>query len=81
MRETKHIDIGLIRMDRYPLNPSTLSLIKYLESGGDVPPIKVTKHPKGGYVIKDGRHRITANKLLGNKKIKARFSNTPLRDY
>jgi len=74
-RQTCLIDIGLIRMDRYPMNPSTLSLIDYLRNGGKVPPIKVAKHSKGGYVIRDGRHRILASKLLGITKIQAKFSN------
>lgn len=58
-------------MDRYPLNPSTLDLIDYLRSGGSVPPIKVKRLPTGNYEIRDGRHRITAYKLLGKTHIKA----------
>ena len=69
------IDVGLVRIDRYPMNPSTLSLIDYLREGGEVPAIKVAKHPKGGYIIRDGRHRVLAHKMLGIKKIKAKFSD------
>ena len=75
------IDIGLIRMDRYPMNKSTLSLIDFLREGGEVPAIQVAKHPKGGYIIRDGRHRVLANKLLGHKTIKAKFSDVPMRNY
>lgn len=81
IRHTCLIDIGLIRMDRYPMNPSTLSLIDYLRGGGVVPAIKVAKHPLGGYIIRDGRHRVLASKLLGRKQIKAKFSEVPMTNY
>ena len=78
IRLCKFIDIALIKMDRYPMNPSTLNLIDYLRDGGDVPPIKVAKLPKGGYIIKDGRPRVLAHKMLGRTKIEARYSNRPM---
>lgn len=74
-RQCLYVDISLIRMDKYPMNPSTLALVDHLRKGGKVPAIKIAKHPKGGYVIRDGRHRILAHKLLGRTKIEARFSN------
>lgn len=80
-RYTELVSIDLIRMDRYPMNPSTLSLIDYLRGGGEVPAIKIAKHPKGGYIIRDGRHRILAHKLIGLKKIKAKFSEVPIFNY
>jgi len=78
MRSTKLIHVNDIRMDRHPLNESTLSLIKHMERGGSVPPIKVARLKGGGYLIRDGRHRVTASKLLGRKSIEAKFSETPL---
>lgn len=77
-RHTKFVRIALIKMDRYPLNPSTLDLIKHLENGGKIPPIKLAKLKDGGYLIRDGRHRITASKLLGREYIEARFSEKPM---
>lgn len=78
MRKTEMVNIGSIKMDRFPLNPATLNLIKYLEQGGKVPPIKISSLGTGQYLIKDGRHRITAYKLLGKDYIKATFSPKPL---
>ena len=75
------IPISSIAMDRYPLNPSTLSLIEYLKKGGEVPPIKVAKLKNGNYRILDGRHRVTASKLLGRKLILGKVSMQPLRLY
>lgn len=80
MRIEKEIDILSIKIDRYPMNPTTLNLIHYLDCGGTVPAIKVAKLKQGGFIIRDGRHRVLAYKLLGRKKILARFSNLPLRD-
>ena len=74
----KMIDVGQIRMDRYPMNPSTLSLIDHIRAGGDIPAVKVARHPDGGFIIRDGRHRVLAHKMLGRTKIKARFSNKPM---
>ena len=79
MRVTKPIPIEQIVMDRHQLNPSTLSLVDYLFAGGDIPPIKVTTLGTGQYKIKDGRHRVTALKLLGAKEVTATFSTEPLR--
>ena len=79
MRVTRHINISDIRVDRYPINPSTLQLVDFLRSGGLVPPIHVAVRSTGGYLIKDGRHRLLANKLLGMKTIEARFSTVPMR--
>jgi len=73
-RQEADIDISLIKMDRYPINPTTLSLIDYLRQGKEAPAIKVSRLSKGGYKIKDGRHRVLAYKLLGRTKIKAAFS-------
>ncbi len=74
MRVTKLVPIRNIVMDRYPINPSTLSLIQHLEGGGTVPPIKIYRLASGQFQIKDGRHRITAFKLLGRENIKAVYS-------
>lgn len=82
-RKIEFIPIKSIEMDHHPLNPSTLALIKFIESGGSIPPIHICKKPFGGFKICDGRHRVTAFKLLGISEIKAKFSNTPLKriDY
>jgi ParB-like chromosome segregation protein Spo0J len=80
MRIIRDVNVSSIKMDRYPLNKSTLNLIKYLESGGSVPPIKIATLKKGNYLIRDGRHRITAFKLLGWEKIEAKFSIKPLQE-
>ncbi len=81
VRRSDFIDISLIKVDRYPMNLKTLNLIDYMRNGGEVPPIKVVKLPKGGYMIKDGRHRILAHRMLGLSKIKAKFSDVPIYHY
>ena len=72
-RIIRDIPVSAIAMDRHPLNPSTLSLVEYLAAGGSVPPIHVAK-TRSGYQICDGRHRVTASKLLGREMISARFA-------
>jgi hypothetical protein len=79
MRTEKLINILSIKMDRYPMNPTTLELIDRLRGGGSVPAIKVAKLPQGGSLIRDGRHRVLAYRLLGEKEILAKFSDKPLR--
>lgn len=74
MRVIKNIRIGLIQIDHYPMNPTVLSLIDYIRSGGSIPPIHVSKNRNGTFSIRDGRHRILAYKLLGKSEIKAKFS-------
>ena len=73
MRVEKEISIQQINMDHHPINPQTLSLVDYLRSGGEIPAIKVQQIDNGRFRIKDGRHRITAFKLLGKQKIKAKY--------
>lgn len=70
MKRIKIINISNISIDNYPLNTSTFNLSIHINQGGSIPPIKV-KILNGLYIIKDGRHRVTACKLLGIKKIKA----------
>jgi len=78
-RLVRHVNIAEISVDRYPMNPSTLTLVEYMQKGGDIPPIKIAKLKKGGFQIRDGRHRLLASKLLGRKTIKAKYSTLPMR--
>ena len=80
MRTQEYINIDLVNIDRWPLNPSTLSLIDAMRSGIEIPPIKVSRLKNGRFNIKDGRHRLLTHKLLGLKKIKAEFSTKFLKD-
>lgn len=73
-RINKFIRVCSIEIDRYPINPTTLALVDHIRNGGDVPPIKVARKSTGGFAIRDGRHRVTAHKLLGIEYIEARFS-------
>lgn len=73
MRVTKKIPVAAIKMDRHPLNQSMIGLLDHMRSGGSVPPIHVARMPSGRYLIKDGRHRVTAHKLLGIKTITAKY--------
>lgn len=73
MRIRKPIRVSNIRIDRAPVNLSTYQLARFLEAGGTVPAIKVRPLPSGEFVIRDGRHRVTAYKLLGWPEIEATY--------
>lgn len=74
MKTKKHILIESILIDKLPINPTVLALVDHIRNGGLIPPIKLQKSNKGGYKLKDGRHRVCALKLLGIKEIEAIFS-------
>jgi ParB-like chromosome segregation protein Spo0J len=74
MKDISLIPVSLIIMDRHALRPNTLSLIKHFEHGGVVPPIHVMRLDGGRYKICDGRHRVTAHKLMGRELIKACYN-------
>ena len=78
-RVVAFIDVGAIVVDKYPINLKTLELVRHLEAGGEVSPIKVAKLPGGGFKLCDGRHRVTAFKLLGRETIEAKYSTATLR--
>jgi hypothetical protein len=80
MREIKEICVRSIKMDRDPNNRDTYLLAKYLEHGGSVPPIHVAINKCGRFIIRDGRHRVLAHKLLGRKMIMAKFSTRKMED-
>lgn len=72
MRVIKELTVSLIEVDNHSLSKETLSICDYIRNGGEVPPIKV-QVINNKYKLKDGRHRITAYKLLGIKKIKCKY--------
>lgn len=72
MRTEKEIPIRNIAVDRFSISPETLALCDHIRNGGNIPAIKVQKKD-GVYILKDGRHRITAYKLLGKQKIKCKL--------
>lgn len=74
LRRINLIEVSQIVMDHYPLNKSMLGLLDHLRAGGTVPPIKVARLINGRYKICDGRHRVTAFKLMGRKYINCRYS-------
>ncbi len=88
MRVTKLINISEIIVDKYSISPKTLALVDYIrnEEGNHIgvcillPPIKVQKLENGQYKLKDGRHRVTAFKLLGIKMITAKFYDSDKND-
>lgn len=73
---TKLVNTCNISIDKHPLNPTTLDLIDFIRVHGisNLPPIRVKMSDNGVYIIKDGRHRVTAFKLLGIKEILAKVS-------
>jgi len=75
MKTFKWINIKNIIVDKYSISPETLELVLKIKSGEikieDLPPI-TTELKSGSYILKDGRHRVTAFKLLGIDKIYAK---------
>ncbi len=69
------IKIESIFWDKIPINPSVLRLVDFIRSGGEIPPIHLQKSDKGGYKLRDGRHRVAAYKLLGYKTIKSKIND------
>lgn len=77
MRTIKLINIDSIRrLDRYPICPQTLDLANKLSNKKilieDIPPVH-TILKEGSHILRDGRHRYTAIRLIGETKIKAKF--------
>lgn len=50
--------------DKLPVNHLSFQLARFMSKGGTVPAIKVKAGDSGQWVIKDGRHRFVAHKLL-----------------
>lgn len=73
MRVIEEIPVHLIKVNRFSITTETLSIVDHIRNGGELPPIRVEHFKDGTYKLKDGRHRITAYKLLGLSKIKAKF--------
>lgn len=63
-------------MDHSPINKTTLDLVDFLRRGGTVPPIHVQLR-NGAFHIRDGRHRVTAYKLIGREWIEAKYGKVP----
>ena len=80
MRVKKSIEIANIIVDSYSISPETLSLVDFIREGGSIPAIKVQMLEHGQYKLKNGRHRITAYKLLGIKQIEAKFYDNDNKD-
>ena len=55
------------------LHTDLVSLVDFMRNGGKVPPVKVQKGRHGEFILKDGRHRFVAHKLLGREKIEAKY--------
>lgn len=76
MRVTKPLNVANLVLDRMPINPHTLALVDYIRQIGytdGLPPIHVRPQEDGSYLVLDGRHRVTAFKLLGLTYIMSRF--------
>lgn len=74
MKNIQIIPVESILFDKLPLNRKTFALANYIDNGGQIPAIKVRVSSKGGYELKDGRHRLAAMKLTGNIWIEAYIS-------
>lgn len=76
MRVVKYIPIINIIVDSHSISEETYDLALKIDCGeidiDKLTPIKVVMKD-GSYILRDGRHRVTAFKLLGIKKIKAKF--------
>lgn len=80
MRVKTIIPLDSILVDRLPaVYPTSFSYAIAMNSGVEMPPIKVALREDGLYEIRDGRHRLLAAYICGKDRILARFSNVPLK--
>ena len=63
--------ISLIDTDRIPIGPVSLLYAIELQRGSCFPPVKLQRAAHGRFILKDGRHRFVAHKLLGYRMISA----------
>lgn len=70
-----HVPVHLIDIDRFPTK-RVLPLIKHLQQGKSVPPIRLVKINGGRFRILDGRHRYAAHALLNRHTIFARWADS-----
>jgi hypothetical protein len=80
-RVERRIKVDLINIDRHPIDPATFKLAEFIKyqlpkRAGHLPAIHVARLADGRFKLLDGRHRVTAYKLLGRKTILARYSLT-----
>lgn len=77
MRRIEQINIKNIVVDKHSISKETFDLAYKIKTNKlsieYLPPIKLEYIKDGTYKLKDGRHRITAFKLLGIKSIKSKF--------
>ena len=71
MKVVTEINISGILYDKLPMNRQVLDIVFFIMSGGELPPVKLEK-TENGWLLKDGRHRLAAHKLLGKEKILAK---------
>lgn len=74
-RTISPVDISLIAIDRMPIGPVALLYAIEMHNGSMFPPVKLQRGAHGRFILKDGRHRFVAHKLLGRKMISATYSN------
>ena len=76
-RVTEQINLINIKVDRHSISKQTFDLAFKIKLGEinieELPPIKLIMNNKGAFILKDGRHRLTAFKLLGYKTIKSKY--------
>ena len=73
MRVTINIAVDSIHASKaLPLNPKTLLFAINMLRGHLFPPIKVERRA-GHFLLRGGRHRLAAHKLLGRKNILAHY--------
>lgn len=82
MRIVKEINITNIIVDSHSISPQSFDLAKKIESGEydtlTMTPIKLENLNNGTFRLRDGRHRITAFKLVGRKKILSKYFDKSL---
>lgn len=77
MRVTGQIPIERIKSKkRLPLGLKAFQFALAMKRGEKFPPVKLQRSVTGdgNYVLKDGRHRVSAAKLLGHKTVFALYS-------
>jgi ParB-like chromosome segregation protein Spo0J len=74
VRVIETVPITLISHGKLPRNRKVLEFAVAMKHGDLFPPVKLDRVTDGLYVLKGGRHRLAARKLLGYDTIRAKIA-------
>lgn len=75
MRVYEQIPVHCIQVKgKLPITPKAMEFAEALKRGAKFPPVRVETIGKGGFILLDGRNRLSAHKLAGKDTIFAAVS-------